>query len=298
MIVDVTPVQYRPHDAEYRLDVEVIPAQALRERVASNPRRGFERVDFHCLLFVRAGSYSHTIDFETHACTAGSCLVVGPGQVHRFGPPSDWDGWIAIVAPHHVPHEIERLPSHIRTTERVASAIVELFERMTDDATFATEADQLDDVLGTQAQLLVKRLALCQPRPLAGHLVDPAIISRYRAYRAAVDGHFRQWHLVTPYARHLGYSTKSLDRACLAVSDVTAKRIIVERIVLEAKRVLAHSSDSVARVSDDLGFDEPTNFVKYFRRATNLTPTQFRNSLLSTAPRSRRRQPVAGGSTR
>ncbi len=168
MIVDVTPVRFRPHDDAYRLDVEVIRAKALRDRVASDPRRSFERVDFHCLLFVRSGNYTH----------------------------------------------------------------------------------------------------------------------RYRDYRASVDQHFRQWHLVTPYARHLGYSTKSLDRACRATSDATAKRMIVERIILEAKRILAHSSDPVARVSDDLGFDEPTNFVKYFKRATNLTPTRFRDSLLPAAEHS------------
>ena len=127
MIVNATRVQYRPHDAAYRLDVEVIRAKALRDRVASDPQRGFERVAFQCLLFVRSGSYTHTIDFETHQCTAGSCLLIGPGQVHRFGPPSDWDGWILIVAPHHVPHEIERLPPHIRATDGVVTAIVELF---------------------------------------------------------------------------------------------------------------------------------------------------------------------------
>ena len=283
MIVDVTPVRFRPHDDAYRLDVEVIRAKALRDRVASDPRRSFERVDFHCLLFVRSGNYTHTIDFETHQCTAGSCLLIGPGQVHCFGPPSDWDGWILIVAPHHVPNEIERLPPHIRATEGVATTIVELFKRMTADASSASDPTQLNSLLAIQAQLLVKRLVLCHPSRNAAHLIDPVTITRYRDYRAAVDQNFRQWHLVTPYARHLGYSTKSLDRACRATSDATAKRMIVERIILEAKRILAHSSDPVARVSNDLGFDEPTNFVKYFKRATNLTPTQFRDSLVPAA---------------
>lgn len=286
MIVNATPVRYRPHDDAYRLDVEVLRAEALRDRVATDAQRGFERVDFQCLLFVRSGSYTHTIDFETHQCIAGSCLLIGPGQVHRFGPPSDWDGWMLIIAPHHVPNEIERLPPHIRTTEAVVTAIVELFERMAADTSSATDPTELNNLLAIQAHLLVKRLVVGQPSLHAAHLIDAVTISRFRDYRAAVDQHFRQWHLVTPYARHLGYSTKSLDRACLATSEVTAKRVIVERIILEARRILAHSSAPVARVSDDLGFDEPTNFVKYFKRVTNLTPTQFRDSLATTAEQS------------
>lgn len=281
MKVDVRPVRYRPHDDAYRLDVEVIGADELRRRVASDPQRGFERVDFQCVLFVRSGTYSHTIDFETHQCAPGSCLLIGPGQVHRFGPPSNWDGWLLIVGSHQVPTEIERLPSHIRADHGLAAVIVELLARMTTDASSATDPAQRNELLALQAQLLVRRLFLGHAGSNPAPLIDPTIIDRYRDYRAAVDQHFRRWHLVTPYARHLGWSTKSLNRVCRATGDVTAKRVIIERIILEAKRLLAHSSDPVAGISAYLGFDEPTNFVKFFKRETDLTPTQFRSSTLA-----------------
>jgi AraC-like DNA-binding protein len=283
MAVDVRPVRYRPHDVAYRLDVEVIDAAELRSRVASDPQRGFERVDFQCLLFVRSGTYTHTIDFETHQGTTGSCLLIGPGQVHRFGPASDWDGWMLIIGPHHVPDAIERLPAHIRTTEGLATVVAELFERVADDASTATDPTQLNDLLALQAQLLVRRLFLGHTSSDPERLIDPMMIRRYREYRTAVDQYFRQWHLVTAYARHLGCSAKSLNRACRATSDVTAKRVIVERIILEAKRLLAHSSDPVAKISSDLGFDEPTNFVKYFKRETERTPAQVRARVLSAS---------------
>lgn len=283
MSTDVTRVGYRPHDHAYRLDVEVIDAESLRSRVASAPERGFERVDFQCFLFVRSGTYTHTIDFETHFCTAGSCLLIGPGQVHRFGPTSEWEGWILIVESPHVPAEIDQLPSHIKTSEPLAAAIVELFERMSADTSSAIERTQLNDLLAVQAQLLARRLFLGYEGRNPLRLIDPAAISRYREYRAAIDQHFRQWHLVTSYARHLGLSTKSLNRSCRATSDATAKQLIVERIILEAKRLLAHSGDPVESISAFLGFDEPTNFIKFFKRRTGLTPTQFRRSLRAAA---------------
>jgi AraC-like DNA-binding protein len=275
---DVRPVRYRPHDDAYRLDVEVIGADELRRRVASEPRRGFERVDFQCVLFVRSGTYSHTIDFETHQCTAGSCLLIGPGQVHRFGPSSNWDGWLLIVRSHDVPTEIDRLPPHIRAEHGLAAVIAELLARMATDASPATDPSQRNELLVLQAQLLARRLVLGHASSNPVPLIDPMLINRYREYRAVVDQEFRRWHLVTPYAQHLGWSTKSLNRACRATADVTAKRVIVERIVLEAKRLLAHGSDPVAEICSRLGFDEPTNFVKYFKRETGLTPTQFRSS--------------------
>lgn len=57
---------------------------------------------------------------------------------------------------------------------------------------------------------------------------------------------------------------------------MTAKQVIVERIILEAKRLLAHGNDTAAEIGADLGFGEPTNFAKYFRRETDLTPAAFR----------------------
>ena len=277
MTVEVTPVRYQPHDDDYALDAEVLDSDELRARVAKRPNRGFERVDFQCFLFVRSGSFSHTIDFQTHQCTAGSCLLVGPGQVHRFGPPSDWDGWILIVGPHHVPEMVDSLPAHVQTDTLLADTISELFERLKADADLRTEQRRLlSELLALQTQVLVRRLELGHAATATQSDIDPVILERFREYRKAVEREYRHWHHVSLYAHHLGCSTKSLNRACQTVSNVSAKRVIVERIVLEAKRLLAHSSNTAARISADLGFDEPTNFTKFFRRETNLTPVAFR----------------------
>ena len=46
--------------------------------------------------------------------------------------------------------------------------------------------------------------------------------------------------------------------------------------MLEAKRILAHTTESVKEIGYDLGFDEPTNFIKYFKKHSKFTPTEFR----------------------
>lgn len=276
MALDVTPVRYRPHDDAYRFEVEVIDAEALRARVASDPQRGFERVDFPAVLFVRSGTHTHTVDFETEECSAGSCLVIAPGQVHRFGPPSEWDGWILVVGSPHVSDIVDGLPTHVRTDGAMTDAVAELFERMAADVALPADRVQVGELLALQARVLASRLALGDGRVGTVRGAEPVLRERYLEYRATVDREFRRWHLVAPYARHLGYSAKSLNRACRAGGGMTAKRVIVERIVLEARRLLAHGTEPVAKISAELGFDEPTNFVKYFRRETGVTPTAFR----------------------
>jgi AraC-like DNA-binding protein len=86
----------------------------------------------------------------------------------------------------------------------------------------------------------------------------------------------RHWHTSAPYAKRLGCSQKSLSRATLAVTDLGAKAFLTNRIVLEARRLLVHTTSPIATISDLLGFDEATSFVKHFHRETGQTPGAFR----------------------
>jgi AraC-like DNA-binding protein len=284
MTAAVVPVRYQSHDTAYRLDVEVFDAAELRARVESVPNRGYERADFQSFLFVRSGSYTHTVDFDVHDCGAGSCVLIRPGQVHRFGPRSDWDGWILIAGPQHVPDTVADLPQHIRLDGAFAAAVTELLDRMATDARLAVDSDRLNGLLSLQTRVLASRLAFGDPHHGRTRLIDPRVLTRYRDYCATVERDFRRWHQVGAYARHLGYSPKSIDRACRTAGATTAKRLIVERIVLEAKRLLAHTQLPVASISHQLGFDEPTNFVKYIKREAGSTPNQLRAHFRSDVP--------------
>lgn len=64
----------------------------------------------------------------------------------------------------------------------------------------------------------------------------------------------------------------------LAATGRTAKEIIDARVMLEAKRLLIHTDRPVAAIAADLGFSEPTNFVKYFTIRAGMAPGAFRLS--------------------
>jgi AraC-like DNA-binding protein len=82
---------------------------------------------------------------------------------------------------------------------------------------------------------------------------------------------------VLDYAKRLGYSESTLSRACVAATGYTAKQAIDLRVALEARRMLVHSDATVAQIGHRLGFSEPTNFVKFFRRTCGVTPLDFRS---------------------
>lgn len=82
--------------------------------------------------------------------------------------------------------------------------------------------------------------------------------------------------MIASYADALGCTEKSLTRAAREASGQNAKAVIAARIVLEAKRLLAHADRPIYLIAEGLGFAEATNFAKFFRRETGLTPAGFR----------------------
>jgi hypothetical protein len=74
---------------------------------------------------------------------------------------------------------------------------------------------------------------------------------------------------------------KRLGQATSKVLGKTPKELINDRTLLEAKRLLVHGNQSIKEIGFYLGFEEPTNFIKYFRKHTDKTPVEFRESYLS-----------------
>jgi AraC-like DNA-binding protein len=95
-------------------------------------------------------------------------------------------------------------------------------------------------------------------------------------FRDEIEASFRSCHKVTEYAARLGYSTRTLNRLARDNTGLSAKELIDERVVLEARRQLAHAQETVARIAEELGFDDPSNFSAYFHQRTGLTPGEFR----------------------
>lgn len=65
---------------------------------------------------------------------------------------------------------------------------------------------------------------------------------------------------------------------------VGAKEFVDRRVVLEAKRLLAHTDLAAARIAGGLGFSSATNFAKYFHQRAGQAPIAFRTTVRGEGP--------------
>lgn len=73
----------------------------------------------------------------------------------------------------------------------------------------------------------------------------------------------------------LTYSPRTLSRATHETAGRGAKQFIDDRVVLEAKRLLAHTDMTATECARRTGFDDPANFSKFFRAHVGVAPGAF-----------------------
>ena len=284
--IDIEQVQYRP-SAERALDLEVFSMSDLRRRVPRAHLQRYHRYDFHMFVHVRRGVCRAVVDFSHVECGSGSLLIIRPGQVHRFGPGSRWDATLLLFRPEllqasqgderlQMPELVDALPGHLSLDRPTGQFLAATLARLEEEGALDARQPLMNWLLQSELATLVTRLHIfhADQSRSAGSASDAP--ERFRHFKRLLDDNVHQWHHVSRYAHAMGCSEKTLTRSCSAVTGVGAKACIASRLALEAKRLLVHTDAPIAAIAQRLGFDEATNFIKFFRSIERCTPGEFR----------------------
>lgn len=104
------------------------------------------------------------------------------------------------------------------------------------------------------------------------------VIRFYITFTQLVNAHYLTHRQVQDYADSLGVSAGHLSDTVSGLTGLTAIGIIHQRTVLEAKRILIHTDQTVSQIASALAFDDPSYFGRFFKRMTGETPQQFRQT--------------------
>ncbi|TYA74004.1 helix-turn-helix domain-containing protein [Seonamhaeicola marinus] len=99
-----------------------------------------------------------------------------------------------------------------------------------------------------------------------------------RAFNVLVETHFRNEHSVQFYADQLFKSPKTLSNS-FAKFNKSPLKLIHERIVLEAKRLLIYTNKTAKEIAFDLGFEDASHLSRLFKKHTSFSPSDFKKQL-------------------
>jgi len=98
----------------------------------------------------------------------------------------------------------------------------------------------------------------------------------YVQFQKLSNEHILHARKVSFYADKLLISTKKLNRITQEMLGQSVKKYIDEFLIIEIKRFLMNTNFTITEIAYKSGFEETTNFVKYFKKQTGLNPSEFR----------------------
>jgi AraC-like DNA-binding protein len=96
-------------------------------------------------------------------------------------------------------------------------------------------------------------------------------------FNGLVENNFCHEHTVAFYANELCITPGHLNELVKKEMGISCKQFIINRLILEAKRLLLYSEISISTIADDLGFTDPSYFIRLFKKETGISPLTFRN---------------------
>ncbi|CAL9372886.1 helix-turn-helix domain-containing protein [Streptomyces sp. NPDC090994] len=268
--------------------MQVGPMGTGRAWHAQAPLHRVHRIDFHVVMLFTGGPVRHMIDFTEYEATAGDLLWIRPGQVHRFSQTSEYRGTALTMQPGFLPratveatglyrYDLPPLLHPDPARYDALTASLEQLRREYEDATTLPLSLHTAVLRHTLTAFLLRLAHLAASSAEAARTQQAD--TTFTLFRDAVERGFATNHSVSAYADALGYSRRTLVRAVRAATGETPKAFIDKRVVLEAKRLLAHTDMPIGRVGAAVGFPDAANFSKFFHQHTELTPAAFRAEL-------------------
>ncbi|WP_312992823.1 helix-turn-helix domain-containing protein [Chryseobacterium flavum] len=139
------------------------------------------------------------------------------------------------------------------------------------------EDSSTEEMLRTLLKLIIlKSTRIWKQQHQLSDSVQQADVQFLRKFSKLVEQHFKTHHTVADYADMLCITPKNLSKKISMVSKETPNDIIKNRIILESKRLLAHTTMNVKEVAYSLNYDDDAYFVRFFTKHTGISPTNFR----------------------
>jgi AraC family transcriptional regulator, transcriptional activator of pobA len=245
------------------------------------------RHDFYQIFWMTEGAPSFNLDFDRMSIEAHTLVFVPPGAVHTFGARNNAEGFILSFEEDFLEsegHSVDLFaecpaldPAQIRTLLAVPDSSVEIVDgycrRIFEEFTAKREGYR-------SATAALLRLLLVEVRRCLSYQTSPSSFRKYSSLTArflrTLSARPYQVTTASEVARLLGVSRSWLNQRVRQETEKNLTDHLQGRLILESKRLLAHSDLNVSEVAYQLGFEDPSYFTRLFRQMEGLSPREFR----------------------
>ena len=279
-------------DTEHTIEFEIIHLPRLfQETFPDHDPLKSHRLNFYAIIFVTDGKPGiHYIDFNTYEYQKSTLIFIAKEQVHAFSSLQNNDGYLVLFTEdfltRSVAHEdalfLQQLFNYQLYHPVVPLTTGQFGEFKTMIAMARQERERVSDFASGRILRSYLNLLLLKSQRLRKehtNYLDASYYQEFVQFQQLLRKDLFRSRNVSYYAEQLTMSSKKLNMIMQEMVNMPVKTYITASLILEIKRILANSSLTVNEVGYEVGFDEPTNFVKFVKKYTHMTPAELRKTL-------------------
>ena len=248
------------------------------------------RVEFFILLLITEGRGTHSIDFTNYRYSTGTLFTIRKDQIHQFLKTPDTKGFLLLFTDEFLVSYLEKLEAEkslqlfnellgvpkIQLKKNEYITTINIINRIKKE--YLEKFDEYSlGIIRSELHILITTLFRIKSQS------NPTVFSKkyleqFISFQQLVEAKANQTVRVADYASMLAISTKTLNTISQSIVNKSAKAFIDEICTKQIKRLLINTSLSIKEIAHASGFEETTNFFKFFKRQTGFTPEKFRAS--------------------
>ena len=280
------------HSKGLEIGIEVLHLESLydRQHTLDHNITDPHRLGFYMLLYVTSGRGAHTVDFHSFPVASHTLAVVSKHQINQFEPRSNMKGYVILMTEDFLQRalfDLVGITSNLLfepiTTQahffQNAQSVFPHIERIEEEYNEGNKDAHHAPILSRELGILLLKAERLRCKQLPESVQNAETSVRLVAFRDLLEVQFREHWTAQMYADALGFSKKTLGALTRKHLNRSPKEVIDQRLLLELKRFLAHTDLSVKEIAYQLGFEDPSNVNKFFKRVSGSTPTAFRQHI-------------------
>jgi len=244
------------------------------------------RHDFYFILVLTKGFGMHEIDFVEYPITDNAVFMMRPTQLHRFELKAGSEGyWLAFNK------EFSFLSSvtgnallrkaSIRNFYKLDKKDIDVLCPVLQTILEEYQAKQAGSefIMTASVEIFLIRFLRLLKKDDAAAVTNQYPQEKFQEFMDLLETHIGITKQPAAYADMLNLSRYQLNSITKSLVGKTIAELIEDQIVLEAKRHLLGTPNQVSQIAFQLGYDDASYFIRFFRKKTGVTPDAFRKNL-------------------
>jgi len=281
--------EYRFYKTKYgeELLIDVVRLKDIKKFLSDEKRHSLTYYD---ITLITEGKGWFQIENKRYNVQEGDVLFTLPNVQREWDTQCILDGYALIFEEEFLlsffndPDFISRIsyfsktsdhPEKLTLSNEEYKDIQQLILRVQNEISAYKEKDKhilraiLYQILKSLDRIFIKENVNSLPDPQNMHI---------RKFVRQLNADYSRFHTVKYYAEKLCLTPNYLNELAKKETGVSAKQIINNKLFSESRKLLLYSSASITEITEILHFENPSYFVRFFRKHSGMTPLVYRNS--------------------